>query len=154
MDRTDAIERHRRALMSFTRLLGSGAETSRVLEPRGVTASVVPAVPDRSIVNSVAYADTASLQAALGELGAAYDDAGVRAWTVWVPEDDRDAVELLENSGHRLDATPTAMIADLTELPDPDHDDLDWSLDADTEVVGRINDLAYGWPEGTFIHAM
>src|SRR4051794_7415779 len=100
MDRAAAIERHRRALMSFTRLVGSGAETSRVLERRGVAASVVPAIPDRSIVNSVAYADAESLRAALGELETAYDDAGVRAWTVWVPEDDRDAVKLLEGSGH------------------------------------------------------
>ncbi len=54
-------------------------------------ASVVPAIPDRSIVNSVAYRDADSLAAALDELAAEYDEAGVEAWTVWVPEDDRDA---------------------------------------------------------------
>jgi GNAT superfamily N-acetyltransferase len=46
------------------------------------------------------------------------------------------------------------MIADLTLIPDPDPGDLDWGVDASTRDVGRINDLAYGWPENTFIRAM
>ena len=153
MDRDAAIERHRGALMSFIRLVGGGG-TSQVLEPGGVTASVVPSIPDRSIVNSVAYRDAKALEAALNDLAAAYKEAGIRAWTVWVPEDDRDVAALLEAAGHRLDATPTAMIADLTLIPDPDPGDLDWGVDASTRDVGRINDLAYGWPENTFIRAM
>jgi GNAT superfamily N-acetyltransferase len=154
LDRDAAIERHRGALMSFIRLLGGGAQSSRVLEPAGVTASVVPSIPDRSIVNSVAYRDSRSLEAALDDLAAAYEDAGVQAWTVWVPEDDRDAAELLEASGHRLDATPTAMLAELAAIPDAEPGDLDWRGDADPRDVGRINDLAYGWPEHTFVRAM
>jgi ribosomal protein S18 acetylase RimI-like enzyme len=155
MDRDAAIERHRGALMSFVRLIGGGAGTSRVLEPDGVTASVVPAIPNRSIVNSVAYRDAQSLEAAMDDLAGAYEDAGVTAWTVWVPEDDRDAAALLEASGHRLDATPTAMMADLTHIADADpSDDLDWGVGANPPDVGRINDLAYGWPEGTFVNAM
>ena len=154
MDRDAAIEGHRDALRSFIRLVGGGAETSRVLERPGVTASVVPAIPDRSIVNSVAYRDAAALEAAMDNLAAAYEDAGVRAWTVWVPEDDRDAAALLEASGHRLDASPTAMMADLTRISDADPRDLDWGVNADTRDLGRINDLAYGWPENTFIRAM
>jgi GNAT superfamily N-acetyltransferase len=154
MDRDAAIEHHRGALMSFIRLLGAGAGNSQVLEPVGVTASVVPAIPDRSIVNSVAYRDTAALEAAMDDLTTAYEDAGVQAWTVWVPEDDRDAAALLEAAGHRLDATPTAMIADLNKLPELDTDELDWGAGADPPDVGRINDLAYGWPEETFVQAM
>ena len=150
MDRAREIERHRGALMSFARLVGSGAETSRVLEHDGVTASVAPVVPDRSIVNSVAYRDAEGLEAALDDLAAAYEGAGVRAWTVWVPEDDREVAASLQAAGHRLDGEPMAMIADLTGLPDADAGDLDWSAGADPRVVGRINDLAYGWPEGTF----
>ena len=154
MDRDAAIERHRGALMSFIRLVGGGAGTSRVLEPGGVTASVVPSIPDRSIVNSVAYRDTAALEAAIDGLAAAYEDAGVQAWTVWVPEDDRDVAALLEASGHRLDATPTAMMTDLSDLAKPESGDLDWSIGAEPHDVGRINDLAYGWPENTFVRAM
>ena len=154
MDRAAALELHRRSLMSFARLIGSGAESSRVLESDGVAAAVVPEVPDRSVVNSVAYTDTPALAAALDGLAAAYEDAGVGAWTVWVPEDDRDAASLLEAGGHRLDAEPVAMVADLARLPDPDPDELDWDAGADPQVVGRINDLAYGWTEGTFGAAM
>jgi len=154
MDRDAAIERHRGALMSFIRLVGGGSPSSQVLEPAGVTASVVPSIPDRSIVNSVAYRDTEALEAAIDELAAAYEAAGIDAWTVWVPEDDHDVAKLLEASGHTLDATPTAMIADLAAIPDADPGDLDWGTGADTRDVGRINDLAYGWPENTFIRAM
>src|SRR5215212_7687375 len=138
MDRAAAIERHRGALMSFARLVGS-AETSRVLEPQGVTAAVVPSIPDRSAVNSVGYRDPGALEDALAELAEAYEEAGVRAWTVWVPEDDREAAALLEAAGHRLDATPTAMVADLANLPEPDGD-LDWDASAEPAVVAEIND--------------
>ncbi len=91
----------------------------------------------------------------MDDLAAAYEDAGIQAWTVWVPEDDRDVAALLEASGHRLDATPTAMMADLApRIPDPDPGDLDWGVEANPRDVGRINDLSYGWPENTFIRAM
>lgn len=154
MDRGAAIEHHRMALMSFTRLVGSGDEGSRVLELDGITASVVPQIPERSIVNSVAYRDADALGEVLDELATTYEDAGVRAWTVWVPDDDRDAAALLRAAGHRLDATPTAMVADLSTLPEPDGDELDWDAGADADVLARINDLAYGWAEGTFRKAM
>src|SRR4051794_12698020 len=153
MDRAAALELQRRSLASFARLLGSD-DRSRVIDRNGVTAAVVPAIPDRSVANSVAYRDGEALGAALDDLTAAYDDAGVRAWTVWVPEDDRDAAALLEAAGHRLDAEPIAMIAALAGLPDPEPDELDWDGTADPHVLGRINDLAYGWPEGTFGKAL
>jgi GNAT superfamily N-acetyltransferase len=139
--------------MSFVRLVGGGTGTSRVLEQDGVTASVVPAIPDRSIVNSVAYRDASSLEAAIDDLATAYEDAGVRAWTVWVPEGDREAAAMLEASGHRLDATPTAMMAELDRIALTD-DDLDSGAGADAQDVGRINDLPYGWTQGTFFRAM
>lgn len=154
MDRAEAIERQRRALMSFVRLLGMGGDGSTAIERDGVVAAVTPAIPDRSIPNSVAYRDAGALAAVLNELADAYPRAGVRAWTVWVPEDDREAAALLEGAGHRLDATPTAMIADLAMLPEADPDDLDWDVRADPKVLARINDEAYGWTVGTFAGAM
>jgi GNAT superfamily N-acetyltransferase len=154
MDRDQAIERHRGALMSFARLTGAGADTSKVIERDGVVASLVPAVPHASIVNSVGYRDAEALAAGVDELARAYDEAGVRAWTVWVPEDDREAAALLEASGHRLDARPTAMVADLARLPEPDVDDLDWDANAEPEVVARINDRAYGVPQDMFAAAI
>jgi GNAT superfamily N-acetyltransferase len=153
MDRTAAIESHREALASFVRVIGSG-DTSRVIARDGVTAAVVPEVPDRSVVNSVAYRDVAGLRGVLDDLADTYEDAGVSAWTVWVPEDDTEAVALLERARHRLDAAPMAMVLDLALLPAPDTDELDWDAQVAPRVLGRINDLAYGWPVGTFGAAM
>jgi GNAT superfamily N-acetyltransferase len=154
MDRSEAIERHRGALMSFARLTGAGGEASQVIEHDGVVASLAPAVPHASIVNSVGYRDAEALEAALDELAAAYEDAGVRAWTVWVPEEDREAAALLEAAGHKLDATPTAMVADLASLPEPENADLDWDANADPAVVAEINDRAYEAPAGMFAAAI
>src|SRR5919199_84506 len=154
MDRAQAIERHRGALMSFARLTGEGSDTSTVIERDGVVASVCPAVPHASIVNSVGYRDARALGASLDALARAYDEAGVRAWTVWVPEDDREAATLLESAGHRLDATPTAMIMDLAALPELDDGDLDWDANASPGIVAEINDNAYGAPAGMFAAAI
>jgi GNAT superfamily N-acetyltransferase len=153
MDRAAAIDSHREALASFVRVIASG-DTSQLIEHGGVTAAVVPDVPDRSVVNSVAYRDAAGLRAVLDDLAAAYEEAGVSAWTVWVPEDDSDAAALVEEAGHRLDAEPMAMVADLSLLSEPDPDELDWDAEVDPQVLARINDLAYGWPVGTFGAAM
>jgi hypothetical protein len=111
MDRAAAMELQAGCLAAFVRLVGRGSEGAALYERDGVLAAVVPACPDRSVINSVTYSDAASLEAMLDELAAAHEEAGVRAWTVWVPEDDRDVAALLQASGHRLDATPTAMIA-------------------------------------------
>ncbi len=116
-----------------------------MFECDGVVAAITPEVPDRSVPNSVAYRDAGALAGALDELADAYEAAGVRAWTVWVPEDDGATARLLQAAGHRLDATPTAMVADLSRLPDPGGDELDWDTSAAAEDLARINDRAYGW---------
>src|SRR4051794_28333689 len=119
MDRAEAIALQRRALGAFVRLLGRSSPGSAVLDRDGVVASIVPAVPDRSVLNSVVYRDAEALGAVLDELAETYEDAGVAAWTVWVPEDERDAAALLDRTGHRLDAAPTAMVRQLAGLPPP-----------------------------------
>lgn len=150
MDRSAAIELQRRGLAAFVRLLGRGSESSALFERDGVLGAIVPTCADRSVINSVTYRDAGSLAAALEDLAAAQAAAGVRAWTVWVPEDDRDAAATLEAAGHRLDATPMAMTLDLARLPDPETEELDWDDHAAVADVGRINDLAYGYPVPTF----
>jgi GNAT superfamily N-acetyltransferase len=115
------------------------------LELDGVTAAVVPACPDRSVVNCVMYTDAAALGAALPRLADEYERAGVRAWTVWVPDHDRQTQELLERSGHVLDAQPTAMVRSLADLELPPPAGLDLA-EADMVEAARINDSAYGLP--------
>ena len=74
-------------------------------------ASVTPAVPERSLPNSVVYESQEALIAALPELARHYDEAGIAAWTVWTPEEDEQAAAALRDAGHALDADPAAMIA-------------------------------------------
>jgi GNAT superfamily N-acetyltransferase len=116
----------------------------------GVCASVSPATPERSVFNSVIYERPEALAAVLDDLATVYDDAGVDAWTVWAPEPDRDGAALLEAAGHRHDANPAAMVLDLDELADPGVGELDWDAEATHEEVCRVNDRAYGYPDGTF----
>jgi GNAT superfamily N-acetyltransferase len=154
MELDAALDLQVRGLSAFARVLGSCSPGSSVIEREGVTAAVVPLVPERSVANSVAYRDAGALEAAYDELADAYDRAGVAAWTVWVPEHDTEAIRLLEARGHRLDAAPAAMVLDLARLEEPDPGDLDWDDRASGEVVGRINDLAYGFEADGFTPAL
>jgi GNAT superfamily N-acetyltransferase len=110
-----------------------------------VIACIAPATPDRSFPNAVVYDGPEQLEAALDPVARAYDDAGVRAWTVWVPERDERSASLLERAGHRLDATPAAMAAPLRELEPPSARDPAMEADAGIAEVARINDAAYGY---------
>jgi GNAT superfamily N-acetyltransferase len=150
VDYQTGVELQHRNLSAWVRLLGASSEGSQLFERDGVLGAIVPACPERSVMNSVTYRDAAALGAALDDLAAAHDAAGVRAWTVWVPERDREAVSILAAAGHVLDATPVAMTLDLADLPDLDADDLDWDDRVTPAEVGRINDLAYGYEVGTF----
>ena len=134
-------------LHALTEHTGGGA--SVVFRP-GVTASVSPGTPDRSLWNSVLYDDPERLEDAHPDLVAAYEDAGVRAWTVWVPEDDDEARHLLGIRGHVLDAAPAAMGVELDEIePTIDHEPdwtPEWSL---WPEVLDVMDRAHGVPAGT-----
>jgi ribosomal protein S18 acetylase RimI-like enzyme len=128
----------------FFRTVPEASEGGRNLELVGVQAGITPAVPDRSLPNSVVYRDEDALEAALEEVAAAYDEAGVRAWTVWVPEHHERVRRLLAEAGHVLDANPAAMMASLDELEPARDDDREPDPEPTHDDVGRINDLAYG----------
>jgi hypothetical protein len=91
------------SLRASYRLSVKGAPDSRLLELRDVTASIVPAAPSRSVVNAVVYERPETLEAMLDDVAQAYEEAGVRAWTIWVPDGDEQAIEFLESAGHELD---------------------------------------------------
>jgi GNAT superfamily N-acetyltransferase len=127
---------------------GSGG---RVWEREGTFAAIVPAAPERSVFNSVFYEDTGTLLASLEEIAAAYEEAGVRAWTVWVPEVDSAAANGLENAGHKFDAEPRDMGMELSELREPDPDpELEIREREDYDEMARLNEIAYGHPPGEF----
>lgn len=52
-----------------------------VLEPEGVVACVSPAIPERSLPNSVVYEREEALADAYAEIAAAHEKAGT-TWTV------------------------------------------------------------------------
>jgi ribosomal-protein-alanine N-acetyltransferase len=114
-------------------------------------AAVIPASPNRSFFNSVFYEDSEHLVDALPLLAEAYEDAGVNAWTVWIPADDERARSGLADAGHVLDATPRAMAFELSNLrvhePDPE---LQIRSEMDMELIRVINETAYGFPAGDF----
>ena len=115
-----------------------------LFERDGVLASVFPPVPDRSLPNSVLYRDAEGLGRVLDEVAATYSEAGVWAWTVWVPRQDEAARTLLRDAGHKLDADPAAMVADLATVEPPRDGDPEPDPEPRLEDLGRLNDLAYG----------
>lgn len=129
-------------------MLATGSVDARLLEFDGVIATVTPSVPARSIANPVAYDDAAALADAYDGLAAAYEDAGIETWTVWVPEFDIEAIEFLLRQGHAFDGEPGAMTLDLDRFEPPPLGDLDWDHECDGPLLGRINDRAYGHDAG------
>ena len=124
--------------------VGEGSEGYRVVRLDGVLACVTPAVPERSLPNCVTYERERALEAAYDEIARTYEESGVDAWTVWVPEYHEQTRHLLEDAGHVLDATPAAMIADLADLDAPRPDDPEPDPAPSWADLGLVNDLAYG----------
>ena len=139
-----------RAFARRSRRSGAAAPESRLIHRDGLLAAVTPASPQRSLFNSVYYADPAALAAELDALAEAYDSAGVRAWTVLVPDSDRESAALLESRGHILDAAPRAMALELADLePEPRQPDGIEHGPGDAATAALLNDLAYGYgPDG------
>ncbi len=145
----DESELRRRAIAGLraeVEAFGAGAVDSETIRREGLLAAIVPAAPQRSIFNSVVYADRGVLVRELDALAEAYDAHGVRAWTVWVPDEDRETARLLAARGHRLDAAPRAMAMDLGGLaapPDPPAGIEPGPCEPAT--AADLNDRAYGY---------
>lgn len=134
---------------------GSGAPDSRLLRRDSLIAAVVPSTPQRSIFNSVFCPDSAVLGRRYDELAGAYEAAGVRAWTVWVADEDRAGARALADRGHVLDGAPRAMAVELGALGDPP------PAPAEVEpgpiepaIAADLNDRAYGYGEDAFRAAL
>lgn len=134
---------------------GRGTPENHLIELDGLTAAICPGAPDRSVVNGVVYEQAGALAGALDHLAKAHEEAGVRAWTAWVPTEDRETARLLESAGHVLDAVPRAMAMDLAALGPPPGPEPEWTGDwSSLPDAGLINDRAYGDSEGTWSSAL
>jgi GNAT superfamily N-acetyltransferase len=130
---------------------GSGAPDSRLIRVDRLVASVTPASPQRSLFNSVFYDDAAALVREYEPLAEGYDAAGIAAWTVWVPDEDRESAELLAARGHLLDAAPRAMAMEMDDLPaeSPAPAGVEPSS-IEPLTAAELNDRAYGYGEDGF----
>jgi GNAT superfamily N-acetyltransferase len=137
-------ERMLASMWEWFRSVGAATEGYRCVERDGVLATVTPAVPDRSLPNSVLYESEDALAGMLDELARLYDEAGVRAWTVWTPRHHESTRERLAEAGHALDADPAAMMLDLADVEPPRPHDPEPDPKPRAADVGRINDEAYG----------
>jgi GNAT superfamily N-acetyltransferase len=144
MDRDELRRRVIDGVVGEIELFGGSSERSSVVRMPGVVASVVPATPERSIFNSAVATGADALAATLDRLEAIYADAGVRAWTVWVPDDDRASATLLAERGHVLDGAPRAMALELAELRPRHPAEGIEVVSGETPMLGPVNDRAYG----------
>ncbi len=148
MDLDLALRFQRASLHDYIELLANGSPDARLMRFPGVVATATPAVPARSIVNPVSYDTVDALADAYEELSAGFDQAGIEAWTVWVPKFDAEAIALLTRAGHRFDGSPAAMTLDLRRFEPPELGDLEWDRNCDGPLLGRVNDRAYGHEAG------
>jgi len=154
VDAQELLARHGLAHRAFYRLFDGASPGARVAErDDGLLICVCPARPERSLVNAVVYDHdhAPALIAALPELAAAFDAAGVHAWTVWVHPGDEAVAEACAAHGHVLDATPELMWAPLGEgLAPAEAPPVTLDLAPSWTVVGDVNDAAFGLPPDHF----
>lgn len=152
--RIDEKELRRRAIdgvRSEVEAFGSAAPDSRLIRRDGLLAAIVTACPQRSLFNSVFYDDPSAPARDYDELAKTYDAAGVCAWTVWVPDEDRDTARLLAARGPTMDAAPRAMSMDLADLridPAPPPGVEPGSIEP--ALAAELNDRAYGYGNDGF----
>jgi predicted N-acetyltransferase YhbS len=149
------IELVLRGLHHFCRMCGGASDGARFIERDGVIAAVVPAAPERAVVNSTVCQSAGALRDAYDEIAAAYDEIGA-TWTVWTRHDDGVAAEFLEDRGHVLDAQPMGMVhTRLSSVERPSSEELpEWTREGDPAVVGPLNDSAYTFGTDSFTRAM
>lgn len=141
------LERLFPSLRSFVREFARATPGGSLWERGGVTAGIVPAMAERSVVNSVVYDDATELEGRLDEVRDAYHQAGVLAWTVWAHESDAAAVRALDAAGNVLDSEPMAMARELDGIDRPGDGELDLVPEPEPEAVAEVIEPAYGWED-------
>jgi GNAT superfamily N-acetyltransferase len=137
-----------RLWLGFARLqtlLGGQAAGGDVLERPGLVASIVPIAPDSPTLNAGISLAPSLDDEVLVDLEVLFLKAGVRRWGVWVDGGSTEVVRSLQRAGLRLTSSSPGMAVALSELQLNGHAP---AGPADLATVGRVNDLAYGNPDG------
>ena len=141
---TSLRARQKASQRAFYRAMASGSPGAELVELDGIQATIVPIREWFSIFNSAFYDDPAQLEHGYARLAAAYEAAGVKAWTVWVPPDEPGAVAIVESRGHVRDSTPMLFASEIAALDLAPRRALDLDPSPGWELVGQVNDRAYG----------
>ena len=131
-------------LVAQVSLLGTHAPRATLIEEEGMVAAVVPTVPTSSLMNVAVAVDPTAAPRRLDQLAARFTRGGAAKWGFWVDGEDERAAAIARRRGMVLDSRPAAMVARLDELH---FEDAPARTAADLTTVGRVNDLAYGYPE-------
>jgi hypothetical protein len=150
MDDAILLERTVDGLRAFFEAQASACDRAELIQRDGLVALVNAHIPERSLWNSVLYDDPGALEPAVPELADAYERAGVRAWTVWVPPGDDGTARALERDRHVLDAEPMAMGVEIDEVLRRalEEDQPFWIREGGIEAVGPLNEQAYAYGGG------
>ena len=151
--RLDERELRRRAIESVreqVEAFGSAHSDSVLIRRPGLLAAVVPSSPSAPSSTPSSTATRQRCPPRSTRWQRPTNPHGVDAWTVWVPDEDRDSARMLAARGHVLDASPRAMAMELAdlgpELPAPEGVE-PGPIDAST--CAGLNDRAYGYgPDG------
>jgi GNAT superfamily N-acetyltransferase len=131
-------------IVAQVRLFGAHAPRATLIEADGMVASIMPTSPTSSLMNVALAVDPTQRPSGLPQLAARFKQAGAMKWGLWIDGDDEHGARVASEHGMLLDSRPAAMVATLDELP---FDDAPERERPDLATVGRVNDLAYGFPE-------
>jgi ribosomal protein S18 acetylase RimI-like enzyme len=145
MDDATLRERLWLGFASLQTLLGGQAAGGEVLERPGMVASIVPIAPDSPTLNAGISLAPSVDDEILVELELRFLKAGVRRWGVWVDGGSKPVIDRLRNAGLRLTSASPGMAVALEDLRLNGHAP---AGPTDLATVGRVNDLAYGNPDG------
>ena len=124
-------------------LLGGSAKHGFVIEKPGLVASVVPSAPDSPALNAAVAIEPHTAPRYLEELEVRYGDAGIRRWAIWVDGAARNVTAELRQAGMGIASASPGMGAAIEDL-DIDLTTANPAPNANLQIVGRVNDLAYG----------
>jgi GNAT superfamily N-acetyltransferase len=153
MDDRALHERMLDSMEGFLSLVVPQSREGQVIRRPGLLATVTPTLPHRSVFNGVIPRAAGALEDALDYLAATYERAGVLAWTVWVPQGEEAARELLGAAGHVLDAAPRAMAAPLEEIDLADAAGaVDWRRADEPGEMCTLLEAVFGWEAVATVH--
>jgi GNAT superfamily N-acetyltransferase len=135
-------------MAAFQAALGLAARGGSTFQREGVTAAIVPGLPDLGLANAAVYRDAATLATTLPALASAYDEAGVRRSLIWVPPGDEGATSPLRAAGYSPDSEAPAMRLALARLPAEDDPLEDWTDAPSPGEIAQVVERSYGLADG------